>query len=193
MNADRELEIWREQWQSDASIPADLRRKVERQSRLMKIGLIGNGVVTVVIGGGSIAWALLSKDSAVALLAAVAWLFLAAAWTFVLTVNRGLWRPYAMDAAAFVDLSVKRCQGALKAVWFAGVLFVAEIAFNLSWIYLHSNPHQTWLRWLLFGSVRIEIVWICAVVFFSLLVWYRRRKSRELAWLLGLREEIIRH
>ena len=33
--------------------------------------------------------------------------------SFVLSVNRGLWRPYAMDSTAFLDLSVKRCQAPL--------------------------------------------------------------------------------
>jgi len=191
MNADTELESWREEWQSEASIPADLHRNVERQSLQMRLLLIADTVVTIVIGGGSTAWALLSKDPGVALVAVAAWIFLAAAWIFVFTVNRRLWRPSAIDAAAFIDLSVRRCEGALKAVWFAGILFVAEIAFDLSWIYVRSNLQQSWWRWLLFGSLRTDIVWICTVVFFILLVWYRRRKSRELARLLGLREEIL--
>lgn len=191
MNADTELEVWREQWQSEASIPADLLRKVERQSRNMWIALIANIIVTVAMGGGWTAWALVWKESATAQVAVAVWIFVAAAWTFVLIANRGLWRPAAMDAAAFADLSVKRCESALKAVWFAGILFVAEIVFDLSWIYLHSNMHQSWWRWLLFGSVRTDIVWILTVVFFALLVWYRRRKSRELERLLRLREEIV--
>lgn len=189
MNAETEMEIWREQWQSEVSIPPDLHRKVERQSRNMWIALICNIVVTVVMGGGWTAWALLSNDSGAAQVAVAVWIFLAAAWIFVLRVNRGLWRPSAMDAAAFVDLSVKRCEAALKAVWFAGILFVAELAFDLSWIYVRLNMQQSWWRWLLFGSVRTDIVWIGTVVFFSLLVWYRFRKRRELDRLLQMREE----
>lgn len=191
MNADTELEIWREQWQSEASIPADLLRKVERQSREMKVAVIANIVVTAVMGGGATAWALISRDPGVALLAVAVWFFIAAAWTFVLIVNRGLWRPPAMDATAFVDLSVKRCESALKAVWFAGILFVAEIVFDLSWIYFQTDVRQSWVRWLLFGSLRTTIVWILTVVFFGMLVWYWRRKRRELVQLFKLREEIL--
>ena len=190
MNADTELEIWQEQWQSEASIPADLHRKVEQQSRQMRITLIADIVVTVAMGGGWTLWAFLSKDPGLALVAVAVWIFLAAAWIFVLRVNRGLWRPSAMDATTFVDLSVKRCEGALKAVWFAGILFVAEIAFDLTWIYVRLSMKQSWWRWLLFGSLRTDIVWIGTVVFFSGLVWYRTRKSRELDRLLRLREEI---
>jgi len=46
MNADTELDMWREQWQSETAIPADLRRKVERQSRAMKLGVINAILVT---------------------------------------------------------------------------------------------------------------------------------------------------
>ena len=191
MNADTELEIWREEWQSEASIPADLQRKVDRQSRQMRIALLADIVVTVVMGSGWTAWALLSKDSGLAVVAVAVWIFLVAAWIFVLRVNRGLWRPSAMDAATFVDLSVRRCEGALKAVWFAGILFVAEIAFDLSWIYVRLDMRQSWWRWLLFGSVRTDIVWIGTVVFFSGLVWYRARKRLELDRLLQMREEIL--
>jgi hypothetical protein len=191
MNADTELEVWQKQWQSEASIPADLHRKVERQSRNMWIALICNIVVTVVMGGGWTAWALLSKDSGAAQVAVTVWVFLAAAWIFVLRVNRGLWRPPAIDAVAFVDLSVKRCEGALKAVWFAGILFVAELAFDLSWIYVRLNLQQSWWRWLLFGSVRTDVVWICTVMFFGGLGWYRAQKRRELNRLLQMREEIV--
>jgi hypothetical protein len=190
MNTDMELEIWREQWQSDASIPADLQRKVDRQSRQMKIGLIANIVVTAAMGGGWTAWALLSKDSGIAMVAMAVWFFVAVAWTFVLRINRGLWRPSAVDAATFVNLSVKRCEAVLQAVWFAGILFVAEAVFDLSWIYLHTDIHYGWILWLLFGSLRTDIVWILTVAFFGGLVWYWRRKRRELIRLLKLRDEM---
>ena len=139
MTTDIELEEWRQQWQIEEPIPPELRRRVERQSRLMKIGLVGDSIVTIVIGGGSTAWAVLSKDSGMGLVAVAAWLFLAVAWTFVLVSNRGLWKPSAVDTATFVDLSVRRCQTAIAAVWFAGALFLAEIAFGLSWAYLHMT------------------------------------------------------
>jgi len=76
-------------------------------------------------------------------------------------------------------------------VWFAGVLFVAELTFDLSWIYVRLNLQQSWWRWLLFGSVRTDIVWIGTVVFFSGLAWYRTRKRRELDRLLQMREQIL--
>ncbi len=191
MSADIELELWRQQWHEEDSIPADLRRTVERQSRRMKIGLAGDTVVTVVMGGGTTTWALLSRDSGIALVALATWLFLAIAWACALTVNWGLWRPVTVDAASFVDLSIGRCRAALKAVWLAGILFVAEIAFGLSWAYLHSAIQTGIRKWLLFGSLRVDIVWACTAAFFGGLVWYRSRKRRELIRLLNLRDEIV--
>jgi hypothetical protein len=191
MNADTELEIWREQWQSEASIPADLLRKVERQSRQMKIALTADIIVTIVMGAGATAWALIARDPGVTLLAVAVWFFIAAAWTFVLIVNRGLWRPVAIDAVTFADLTIRRCEATLKAVWFAGILFFAEVVFDLSWIYFQTDVRQSWVRWLLFGSLRTDIVWVLTVVFFGALVWYWRRKRRELDRLLRLREEIV--
>lgn len=191
MNTDVELEIWREQWQADTAVPENLRRSVERQSRRMKIGLLADTLVTIVMGGGTTALALRSTDRSVAWVAVATWLFLAAAWAFVLTVNRRLWAPSALDTAAFVDLSVRRCQSALTTTWFAAGLFVSEVAFGLGWAYQHSvHGHTTLWNWLLFSSLRIDIVWICTVAFFGAMVWYRRRKRAQLVSLLKLREEI---
>ena len=161
MNTDIELEVWREQWQVDPVVPPNLRRSVERQSSLMRIGLIGDCVVTVVMGGGTTLWAVRSPGTGMGLVAAATWCFLAVAWIFALVSKRGLWAPSALDTASFVDLSIRRCRVALATTWFGAGLFVAEVAFGLGWIYKHSSPTaQTFLSWLWFSSLRIDIVWI---------------------------------
>jgi|GEM_PF-1391818 len=192
MNTDVELDVWREQWQVDTAVPFDLRKRVERQSRLMKIGLASDILVTIVMGGGTTAMALRSSAPDFALVAVVTWVFLATAWAFVLTVNRGLWAPSALDTAAFVDISVRRCGSVLTTIWFVSGLFVCEVAFGLEWGYIHAiKGHKTLSSWLLFGSLRIDVVWIIAAVFFCAIVWYRRKKRAELASLLELREEMV--
>ena len=54
MKMDLELDQWREQWQSSAETPplSGLSKRVTRQSRLMRIALAGDMLVTIVIGGG---------------------------------------------------------------------------------------------------------------------------------------------
>jgi hypothetical protein len=191
MSVDTELEVWRQQWQSDTTVPLDLRRKVERQSLFMKISLIADILVTITIGGATIGWAVRSPQPENVLLAVATWIFIATAWMFSLTVNRGAWSPSAQDTAAFVDLSVRRCQSRLAAVWFAAGLFVFQIVFVLGWVYQNSPARrQPLLTWLFFGSIPIDIVWLCTLAFFGFLVWYRRRKRAELASLLHLREQM---
>ena len=192
MSIDTELELWREQWQSHAEVPADLRRKVERQSNLMKIALFGDILATITIGGSTAAWAVRSPQAEIILLAAVTWLYIAAAWAFSLAVNRGNWTPSAENTAAFTDISVRRCKSKLAASRFAAGLFVFQIVFVLSWVYRNSPAHLAPVgNWLFFGSIPIDIVWVCTAVFFGFLVWYRRRKRAELAWLLALQERML--
>ncbi len=187
MNIDSELDLWRRQWQSETAVPLDLRRKVKRQSRFMKIVLLADILVTIGIGGGAIAWAVRSPQPDILLLAVVTWLFISAAWAFSFTVNRGAWSAAALDTAAFLDVSIRRCRGRLAAVRFGAGLFLCEIAFCLGWIHHHAPHHRTpLLPWLLFSSLFIDIVWLCTLAFFAFLFWYRRKKRAELAWLLGL-------
>jgi hypothetical protein len=158
----------------------------------MKIGLLADILVTIVIGGGTIVLALRSPQSDIVMLAAVTWLFLAAAWTFTLTVNRGSWSPSTLDTASFVELSVRRCRGRLAAVWFGAILFLCIIVFCLGWVYNHSpEARKPLLPWLFFGSPAIDIVWLATLAFSVFLVWYRGKKQAELAYFLDLRGQLI--
>ena len=196
MNTDAELDVWRRQWQSETTVPLDLRKmdlrkRVERQSRLMRMALIGDIVVTIAIGGGITGWALRSPQPDIALLAAVTWLFLAAAWIIALATNRGNWSPSALDTATFVDLSVRRCRSRLVAIRFAAGLFFCEIVFCLAWDYRHiPEPRKPLLTWLFFSSLPMDFVWLATLAFFGSLVWYRRKKRAELAYLLDLRQQV---
>ena len=191
MNIDAEMDVWRRQWQSHTAVPSDLRRKVEQQSRLMKIALAADILVTIVIGGGAIGWALRSPQPDIVLLAVATWLFLAAAWTFRLTVHRGAWSPSGLDNAAYIDFLLRRCRGALKTIGFGAGLFVCEIVFCLGWIYLHApEPRKPLLAWLFSNSLPIDIVWLSTLAFFGFLVWYRRKKRAELDYLENLKDSL---
>jgi hypothetical protein len=190
MSRDFDLEALREDWQAEDSIPPTLRKNVERQSRNMKIGLAGDILVTVVIGGGATVWALLSDQKDAGQVAFGTWMFIAGAWMFVLMMNRGLWAPSAMDAATFIDLSIRRCQASLAVTWFAAMLFVAEMVFGLSWAYRHADLQESVGKWLLFSSLRIDVVWFATVAFVVGLFWFRSKKRRELARLLTLRRRM---
>jgi hypothetical protein len=102
------------------------------------------------------------------------------------------WSPAALDTAAFVDLSVRRCRAWLAASWFGTGLFVCEMVFCLAWIYRYSRPQAALLSWLWFGSIPMDVVWVLTLVFFGFWFRFRRNKRAELGYLLELRGETSR-
>jgi hypothetical protein len=190
MTADIELDVWREQWQSENVLPLDLRGRVERESLLMRIGLVVRILVTIVMGGGTAIWAIRSSESAVVLLAVATWVFLAVAWLFALAINRGNWSPSALDTAAFLDLSIRRCWSRLATIRFAAAFFVCDLMFCLGWVYCHSpEQRKTLAPWLFFSSISMDVVWLSTLIVLGFLIWHSRKKRAELAYLLKLREQ----
>ncbi len=188
MNIDAELDAWSREWQSATEAPPDLRRKVERQSLLMRVGLVLDILVTVVIGGGATALAVRTPRTDMIVLAVATWGFIAAAWAFVRAAYRGLWSPGAPDTSAFLDLAIRRCRARLMGLKFGAGLFVSEIIFCLAWLYHGSRaPRKPLFTWLFFHSAALDVIWLLSLVFFLLLLWYRRRKQAELACLLEMR------
>ena len=138
MSVDAELENWRRDWQAADAVPLDLRKSVERQTRLMRLGLLADALVTAAMGGGTSWWAVSSRQADVALLSVATWVFLAVAWAFGVAVNAGRWEPSALDSKAFLDLSISRCRARLATVKFGAGLAVCEFVFGLVWVYRHS-------------------------------------------------------
>jgi hypothetical protein len=187
---DTQMNAWRLQWQSQEAVPVDLRKMVERQSRRLRAMLAGDIAVTVGIGGGSIGWAVMSPRLPVLILAAAVWLFLAAAWSFALANRRGAWRPAAQSTAAFLEISLRRCRGRLRAAAFGVVLYLCEVILGLAWVY-HELAQQVPLQLAAFLiSMPVAIVWACTAVFFGLVVWYRRKTRAELVYILNVRQEL---
>jgi hypothetical protein len=176
---DLELESWRAQWQADAEVPADLRRKVGRDTRHMRILLALEVLVTVTIGGGSIVWAALEPRAEMFVLAAAVWMFLAAAWTFAIVTRRGAWSPAAVTTADFIELSIRRCRGKLAAMRFGVGLYFAEMVFCLTWLY--RDPARR-------VPAPAIIFAVVTPVFLLALARSRRNTQRELARLQELAE-----
>jgi hypothetical protein len=179
MNGDAELEVWRHEWQAQASVPADLRRRVERHSRFMRIMLAAEVLVTLVIGGGTALSALRSGRTDAVVLALGTWSFIIAAWIFALLSRRGLWSPSAIDTAAFLDLSIRRARAGIAASVFGTVLYFSEIMFCATWIGYHGKLSRELVVFLIALST----------AFVGLTLRYRRRKQKELKYLIGLRDQ----
>src|SRR5262245_54066593 len=136
---DVELEGWRAQWQTVAQPPADLHARVERETRMMRRMLEGELVVTLVLGGGSATWAVLSRRTDALVLALGIWVFIVIAWATSLYLRREAWAPTSMSTAAFLDLSILRCRRRRQAIVAQAVLYALILAFDLTWIYQFSR------------------------------------------------------
>jgi len=128
MSVDTELDTWRREWQSEKAAVPDLAAKVRRHSRFMRAMLAGDVLVTVVIGGGIIVWA---SEADVTVLAGATWLFLAIAWVFGTLNRKGCWAPAALNASAFLDLSIRRCRRGIQASRFGAIL---SMSVNFSFV-----------------------------------------------------------
>jgi hypothetical protein len=193
MNTDAELAGWRRQWaaqpdaRNNAYLAEDLKRRVTRDSRLMKIGLIAPILVTIGIGGAFIARALTSASPADVVLVAEVWLFILVTWAGCLWLARGTWRPLAETTAAFVDLSIRRCRSNLRGATFGAWLYIGQLVFMLLWTFYSTSIELTDL---LTAWPVVLLGWLGLPVFFALRSWFVRGQRGELARLLELEREL---
>jgi len=189
MEADVELDSLRRLWQARAPAVPDMRERVERDTRRMRWFVAGDIAVTVVFGGGSLAWAALSRRTDVLVLAIGVWLFIAIASTLAFLLRRGAWTPAAATTTAFLDLTILRCRRRREAVAVQAVLYVMILGFDLTWIYFATpRPVAGALAFLTSGA--ILWVWAITAVLGVAAVKYRQKLTRELAALTELRREI---
>lgn len=189
MSVDAELDVWRREWQSGTALPAaGLRRKVQRQSLIMRITLMAEVLVTAVMGGGTTAWAVRSRQPDTIALAAAVWVFLAAAWTFALVSRRNSWSPAALNSSAFLDLSIRRCRSSISATTFGTILYFCELLFCLTWVFRHLSQREPIRLEAFLSSGAVMGVWFCTLAYLGFVIWYRRRKQAELNYLLALDE-----
>jgi len=185
---DLELERWQGEWRAHEAIPADLARQVARGRRWMWWGVASEIAVTAVVGGGSLGWALVSRRADVTMLAAGVWTIIAIAWTLSVLLRRGAWQPATMTTAAFLELSILRCERGLQALVAQAALYVVILGFDLVWLYSFGAETSVW--GFLTRPAVVLIAWIGSLVAATAALWYRRRLRRERARLLQLRRAL---
>lgn len=189
MDVDLELQTWRTDWQTSSPVPADLIRRVERETRVMRRYLLLEILITVVFGGGTIAAAALSTwDDALVLTVGV-WIFIGVAWTMSMLLRRGAWAPMTTTTAAFLELSILRCQRRREAIIAQAVLYITLLSFLLWWIYGH-RAHQFEGVSAFLASAELWWVWVITVMLATLAARQRQRLGRELDALTTLRDAI---
>lgn len=167
--------------QADTEVPADLRRKVDRGSRNLRLLVALEVLVTVVPGGGATLLAVMDPRAEMVILAAAVWVFPGAAWAFAMTNRRGSWAPVTVSTAEFVNLSIRRCRNNLASAGFGAGLYFAEMAFCLTWIYW--DPERR-------GPLPAIVFSVATPIFLAGLMRYRRKKRSELEGLVELQRQL---
>jgi hypothetical protein len=185
---DVELERWQRQWRAQEAVAPDLVTSVEAGTRNMRRGVIAEILVTVVMGGGSSAWAFAAGRTDVTALAIAVWIFIAVAWTASLLLRRGAWQPVTATTSAFVDVSILRCERSLRAIWIQAVLYVAILVFDLVWLYYYRGESSV-AEFLTRPPVLVFLLIVTPLVA-AVARWYRRRLLRELKNLTALKRGI---
>jgi hypothetical protein len=193
MSIDAELESWRRQWRSGPSGAAgagaaeELTRRVLRDTRWMKLGMIAPVFVTFGIGGAVVLRALRTGQVIDTVLAVESWLFIVVTWVGGLWLARGTWRPLADTTAAFVDISIRRCEANIRSASFGAYLYVLQFLFivlvkifgsAIGAVAVLTSPYV-----ILFG-------WLGLPLFSAAIVWFRRRQRAQLEHLRALRRQL---
>jgi hypothetical protein len=187
MKSDEELDMWKQYWQAQPSVPQDLFKKVEKENTHLRYYRVAEVLVTVLIGGGTAAAALVTRNVHWTVLAAGTWVFIVVAWFASLRYTRGVWAPGAPTTAAYLDLSIRRCQWRMKDARYNSVQSVLLTAFVLVVDYYI----------LLDMSQRPPSLWLLAIAFIvispGLVVGFeraRRKAKTELDSLVDLQRQL---
>ena len=176
MSVDTELDLWRREWQAATAPDLNLHDTVRRQSRLIRVMLALDILVTVVFGAGFSTWAVWSREADVVVLAIAVWGFLAIAWSFAIINRRGCWTPSGLDTQSFVEISIRRARAAVASTTFGAVFYFGELAFCVAWVY-HRRSGDFPTSGAMLG------VWAATAIFLVLLLRYRRKKQAQLRYL----------
>ena len=182
---DLELEGWQRQWQTQEAVPTDLASAVEAGTRSIRRGIIAEIGVTIVMGGGALGWAFVSRRPDVIVLAIAIWILIGIAWIASTLLRRGTWEPVTATTTAFVEVSILRCERSLQAISIQAVLYVVILVFDLVWLY-HYRAESNVREFLLRPAV-IIVLTIVTPALAAVVVWYRKRLQRELKNLIRLR------
>jgi hypothetical protein len=185
---DSELDAWREQWHAQNALTDDLRRRVEREIRVLRRGLFAAIGVTIVFGLGIPLWALVSRRLDVVVLAAGVWVFIAITWIVSVRLNRDLSRPATATTAAYLEFCIANCRSRRSAIAAAGVLYAVIFTFDLAWIF-QTRARPAELSEFLTSPFML-FAFAVTVVLGVVALRARRRLGRELDTLLKLRKEL---
>src|SRR5262245_20876928 len=196
MNAQDELMVWREQWQSGPAVPIQLLQRVERQTARMQMLRAAEIVVTIGIGGAVLAGAIfhpfLDRSYWLAL-ATGTWAFIAAAWIVSARSTRRVWEAVELTTAGEVSLHVQRLQRQFQRILHGTILSVLFSVFVLIVAFAALDQVRA-TRGVRVGRSDVAMFWIVGgavnlfVVLAQIGTW--RKVHAELARMLELERQM---
>jgi hypothetical protein len=196
MNIDEEFSAWREAWQKEPAVPIELIRKVERQTAYMRTLRTAEIVVTVVVGAGVVAGAVVHPviDQIYWLTLAVGtWLFIAAAWILSIRRTRHTWEAAEPTTAAYVSLQTRRLRRQLERPVLNAAFGILFSAFVLTVVF-EAVSHALRVRGVHMGSEDMASFWVVGVVVnvavVLALIGRRRRLQAELDHIQGIERKL---
>jgi hypothetical protein len=187
MHPDRELETWQRQWQTDRRVPPDLQRRVARDIRAARNGLLLSVAVTLIFGIGVPLRAWLTGRPEDIVLAIGVLVFIGVTWVTSLGITRGASKPSAETTAAFLDFSILNCRRTLAGITAGAILYVIFLTFIIGLNYREAVQDAPIGLWPYLIRPRNLIVWTVTVVIGAVVWWRRRLWQRELRNLLEIR------
>jgi hypothetical protein len=186
---DRELELWREEWQAErGSLPA-LKKQIRRQT-LRMIAAWCIALPTFVLSLAYVARLTMRDPSPDNILIVASMLFgMPLAFAFQVWNQIGTWRPYAQSTRAYAELLYKRAFSEVRGLRFAFCVLYADACFmacviwifRVKWI-LHASPTDRFAR-----LVVVPVVLLGTWIF---MIWYRRHKNKQLTEAKTLLEQL---
>lgn len=195
MNDDAQIAAWRRQWQSGPQLgdtwreEERLKQRIDRQSRLLRLGLIPPLLVTIGVGGYISMRAVTSGEPTDILLAVEGWIFITVMWVSSLWFARGTWRPLGQTTAAFVDLATRRCQSSLKASRMGMWVYAGQLV-TVCFLVSAMEEYPPRAIPLLISWPVILIGWIGLPSYVLWMRWFERAKRTELARLLEMKRQL---
>lgn len=188
---DRELELWKQEWQAEAAGSGSrLRVRVRLQTaRMIASNLVGLslGVAVLIYAARIVLQEPTPRTIVWGTAVLLCWL---ATCLFVVWNQIGIWRVETESTRAYAELSYKRSLTKIRKTRFMSVLFAFGLAFDfvyLSWEDWPVLAHQPAMFFTHLARVSVALV-----AWWWFIKWYGRRKAQQVEQARRFLEELER-
>ncbi len=190
MNALRDLDEMKQRWQAQTTTGPDLaalHERVAADNRSQRRTLVLVALATLMVLGLTFAQAWQSSRTEAWFGFVFTVVFAALVWLVALWLSRGTWRPADGSTAAYLELSIRRCQSAILAAPVGVVLYMAGLAGSVV-----SKQRLLGIGWSEMIDTPSMIIagWLGAPLYTLGMLWNARRQRKRLALLLDLKRQL---